>query len=325
MSNDFMRARHAMYATPEAVIFGVIKQATGRQASRRQAIMQGYDNEVYAVTTDPYGEFIVQIRQHGYTSYAQEAWAIEQARMAGAPVPEVLLVDHLAIDDSLTDVQLREVMVQRKVPGQALSERQNSMTLREVAYIWAHVGTALSQIHSISVGGFYKLNSDGQWDYATYDQIMASHLHARQLEVPFLRQSGFSDAEIERMLATITTCAQRFRCAQPVLCHGDLHPHHLFITDDPRLSAIIDLGEFQGGAPIGDFVTLKMAHPEVDWRWLQTGYADKTLFADNFDQQLTLRAIGSQIGYLAYYVQQGNQAEVDKSTHGLRMLLEELD
>ncbi len=320
-----MRARHAAYATPETVIFALIKQATNQQAIRRLPITQGYDNEVYLVTTARNDEFIVRIRQHGNTSYAQEAWAIEQARLAGAPVPEVLWVDHLATNDGPADAQPREVMVQRKVIGQALSERQNTLTPRELASVWAQVGAALSQIHSVPVGGFYKLHSDGQWDFATYDQIMASHSEARRAEALFLLQCGFSETEIERMLATIVTCAQQFRCVQPVLCHGDLHPHHLFITDNLRLSAIIDFGEFQGGAPIGDFVTLKMDHPEVNWRWLQTGYAHKALFVDNFDQQLTLRAIGSQMGYLAYYVQQGNQAEMDKSAHSLRRLLQELD
>ncbi|MCX6046523.1 MAG: aminoglycoside phosphotransferase family protein [Chloroflexi bacterium] len=324
MANDFLRARHAAYATPETVIFALIKQVTGQQAIRRLPIVQGYDNEVYLVTTERHAEFIVRIRQHGNTSYAQEAWAIEQSRLAGAPVPEVLWVDHLATDDDAVDAQSREVIVQRKAPGQALSERQHKLTPRELAYVWERVGAALGQIHSVAVGGFYKLNSAGQWDYATYDQIMASHLQARRAEAPLLRQAGFSEAEIERMLATIVTCAQQFRCEQPVLCHGDLHPHHLFITDDLRLSAIIDFGEFQGGAPIGDFVTLKMDHPAVDWRWLQAGYANNALFTENFDQQLTLRAIGAQIGYLAYYIQQANRLEVQQATHSLRLLLHAL-
>lgn len=325
MSNDFLRARHAAYATPETVIFDLIKQATGQHALRRLPIVQGYDNQVYLVSTEQQAEFIVRIRQHGSTSYAQEAWAIEQSRLAGAPVPEVLWIGRLPPDHEWADAPAREVMVQRKVTGQALSERQNTLTARELAYVWAQVGAALSQIHSVTVGGFYKLNSNGQWDYATYAQIMASHLQARQAETPLLLQCGFSASEIERMLATIVTCTQEFRCEQPVLCHGDLHPHHLFIADNLRLSAIIDFGEFQGGAPTVDFVTLKMEHPAVDWRWLQAGYANKRLFADNFEWQLTLRAIGPQMGYLAYYVQQGNQVEVKKSIQSLRMLLQELD
>src|SRR5690349_282857 len=110
MAQEFLRRRHAAYHTPERTIFSLIKQATGLEAVERHPIVAGYDNEVYSVRTQPGQVFILRIRRYGETEMEQEAWAIQQCRAAGVPVPEVLLVTTIS-----TEGLNREVMVQMKL------------------------------------------------------------------------------------------------------------------------------------------------------------------------------------------------------------------
>src|SRR5215212_1125483 len=154
MTTDIIRQRHAAYQTPEQVIFDLVKRATGHEATAREKIVCGYDSEVYLVHTRNNSDAVVRIRHHGGAPFADEAWAIAQCRNAGVPVPDVLLVEMLPIEG-----HTREVMVQRRVPGRALSEIERELTTEQRAEVWRQAGAALGAIHSIHVGGFYKRHS----------------------------------------------------------------------------------------------------------------------------------------------------------------------
>src|SRR3712207_6455761 len=108
MTSEIVRQRHAAYRTPGRVLFGIVQEATGQRAERFEKIVRGYDNEVYGVTMRRGRSFIVRSRRHGEISFREEAWALEQCRRAGAPVPEVCLLTTRLLGDAP-----REVMVQR--------------------------------------------------------------------------------------------------------------------------------------------------------------------------------------------------------------------
>src|SRR5689334_9065171 len=166
MATDIIRQRHDAYRTSEQVIFDLVKRATGQQAIAREKIVRGYDSEVYIVQTRQSGDVAVRIRHHGGAPFADEAWAIAQCRAVGVPAPEVLLVEIITIAG-----QPREVMVQRRVPGRALSEIEGDLTPDQRAAVWRQAGAALGAIHSIHVGGFYKRCPDGSWDFPDWESI----------------------------------------------------------------------------------------------------------------------------------------------------------
>jgi aminoglycoside phosphotransferase (APT) family kinase protein len=236
----------------------------------------------------------------------------------GVPVPEVLLVETIDIDGIK-----REVMVQRRVPGHALSEIERELTAQQRAAIWRHAGAALGAIHSISVGGFYKRHSDGSWDFPTWDSISKQSIIDRASEKPLLLQAGFRADEVDQLIQRLEAGQALFEGQQPVLCHGDFLPGHLFFDQDLSLSGVIDFGEFQGGGPIVDFANLSMSCPDVDLGWLQSGYGSPNLFDQTFSARLQVAKLGAQIGYLAHYIRQGNQQEATPIAAGLREVLRE--
>jgi aminoglycoside phosphotransferase (APT) family kinase protein len=313
MTTDIIRQRHAAYKTSDHVISEIVKRATGQAVIAQEKLVRGYDNEVYIVQTSASGDFVVRIHHHGGAGFAEEAWAIEQCRGVGVPVAEVLLVEILTIDD-----QPREVMVQRRVPGRALSEIAPDLQRAKLEHIWQQAGAALGAIHSIRVGGFYKLRSDGHWDFPDWESM--AQTGDRASERPLLLQAGFSDQDVDLMLSIQE---QELPTRQPVLCHGDFLPGHLFVDDRLHLTGVIDFGEFQGGSPLVDFANLSMDCPDVDLMWLQRGYPNQALFDETFARQLFLIKVSMQMGYLAHYIQQGNAEEAAPIAAGLRASLGE--
>jgi aminoglycoside phosphotransferase (APT) family kinase protein len=313
MITDIIKRRHAAYTTSDQVISDIVKRATGQEATAQEKLVRGYDNEVYIVQTRAGGDFVVRMHHHGGAGFAEEAWAIEQCRGVGVPVAEVYLVETLTIDD-----QPREVMVQRRVPGRALIEIASGLQRGELEHMWQQAGAALGAIHSITVGGFYKLRSDGRWDFPDWESM--AQTGDRASERPLLLLAGFSDQDVDLMLS-IQEQGIPFR--QAVLCHGDFLPDHLFFDDQLRLTGVIDFGEFQGGSPLVDFANLSMDCPDVDLVWLQRGYPNQALFDETFARQLFLIKVGHQMGYLAHYIQQGNAEEAAPIAAGLRASLRE--
>ncbi len=144
-----MRRRHAAFSTPDAVLFDLVARATRRQPIRSERIVQGYDNEVYAVEKDDGASFIVRLHRFGEVSLTQEAWALEQCRRQGVPVPEVLGLETLTTADGR-----REVMVQYRLPGRPLSAILPTLGPGERARVLFQAGEALRGIDKINVGGY---------------------------------------------------------------------------------------------------------------------------------------------------------------------------
>jgi aminoglycoside phosphotransferase (APT) family kinase protein len=318
MTTDIIRQRHNQYHTSEHVIFDLVRRATGQQASAREKIVRGYDSEVYLVHMRQSSNVVVRIRHHGGAHFADEAWAIGQCREVGVPAPEVLLVDTITIDE-----HPREVIVQRRVPGRALSEIERDLTPDQRAAAWRQAGAALGAIHSIRVGGFYKRHADGSWDFPNWRSISKQSVIDRAAEKPLLMQAGFRADQVDLLIQMLEAGQALVADEQPVLCHGDFLPGHLFFDQQLSLSGVIDFGEFQGGGPITDFANLSMSCPDVDLAWLQSGYGNPSLFGPAFPAQLRVAKLGMQLGYLAHFIQQGNQQEAAPIIAGLRDSLRE--
>lgn len=313
MSNQFIQQRHALYQTPENLIFNLLKQTTGQTPIQRAKITRGYDSEVYAIKTEQQEIFIVRIQQHGSVGFAEEHWAINRSREAGAPVPDVCFVGTLRVN-----AEEKPVMIQRKVPGRALIEIQAQLSEPELAYIYAQAGVALSRIHSVHVGGFYRMQPDGTWDFPDWESIVNADQKDRAAERDLLRQIGFTNDDVDRMLTVNASRLYTGAPPRPVLCHGDFGPDHLFVDQELNLTAVIDFGDFQGGLPILDFVILSIYYPDVDLKWLQAGYEDKSLFNDRFELELRGKRVGYLMGYLAHCVKIGDHDEIRRKTTQLR-------
>lgn len=316
MPTDFITQRHAAYHFPQSLIFDLIHQVTGDEPIDQEKLVRGYDNEVYAIQTRQGSEYIVRIQQHGEIGFAEEQWAIEHCRAVGVPAPEICYVGALTVGD-----QGKSVMVQRRIPGRPLTEVYGTLKPTELAHVFRQVGAVLSKMHSIQVGGFYQRHSDGSWDFPDWASIDQANRRDRTAERPQLLAAGLHEAEIDALFAITLDQAPPVE-RQPVLCHGDLEPDHLFVDVDLTLTGVIDFGQFQGGLPIVDFARLSLDCSPAEMAWVQEGYTNKAFLADNFDQRLRRERLNFLSGYLAHCVRIADHEEVAIVVATIREMLQ---
>ncbi len=165
----YLEARYARFSTPEALVFRMVRTATGTRPVASARILKGNDNEVYVVTTAQRQEFVTRIHRAGESGLQDEAWALAAVRAVGVPVPDVLLVDRLVDKE-----QSLEYMVQTKVPGRSLAELQRALTPQEWEHVLLQMGGMLARVHTVRTGGFYKRQREDVWDFPTRSGLMTS-------------------------------------------------------------------------------------------------------------------------------------------------------
>ena len=140
----------------------------------------------------------------------------------------------------------------------------------------------------------------------------------------YIIEAGFSERDFEFMIGMLRRYSDEFPCHQPVLCHGDFVPEHIFITDDMGLSSVIDFGQFQGGSPILDFIHLTFVQPELDLNPLKRNYPDRQMIEHSFDLRLYFHKLMFLIECVAYVTKVRNP-EADKTPDALYQLKKTLD
>lgn len=304
-------------STPRSVLDEVVRRAVGTGIDRVDRIVEGYSNEVYRVRCFDEQDVVVRILRFDdedlATSSAGEAWAIERARAAGVPAPEILLLDTIRIDGAEFPV-----MVQRTVPGRPLGEVINRLSERQRHEALVEIGGLIARI-----GGIH-IDSERDWPTA-----IAADLADRRAGRNKITAGGFSAPQVDRMLDLLEEYVRDFPCEQWVLCHGDLSPKHIFVTGDGRdgsavrVSGIIDFGDCGPGAPVHDLAVLRVRDPRLDLAPLLAGYgapADET-----FRRKLDLHTLVIALGSLEFGVDEDDQACIDRSGHLIRTLIADLD
>lgn len=318
-SEEFRRDLHATFGVPPEDVAAVVTKATGRQAVSLSRIVRGQENEVYRAVTDFDDEVVIRIKRFGEDgTLADEAWAMDQARRAGVPVPEVLLVDHLTCQGA-ADLP---VMVVAIAEGQALAERAG-LTAAERRTALSRAGEVLARINAVTVPGFWRPGRNRKWP-KNWLALMTGFIVDREAERDLVCAMGFGAAEFDRMITLLHTYVTDFPCSQPVLCHGDFTPEHIFVDRRLRVSAVIDFGMYCGGAPISDLAYLRYALPRHDLAAILTGYGVTANDDDVFWRRLDLHALGLAIGNLASDVSIGNTAAAREGADSLAAILRSL-
>jgi aminoglycoside phosphotransferase (APT) family kinase protein len=312
---SYLDHRHAAFRTPEGVIFRMVQRATGARPRARRRLVRGV-NEAYLVSAAAGAGYVVRISREGESSFAEEAWAIAQCRAAGAPVPEVHLVgteEH--------DGEALEFMVMTRMPGTPLSEVLPGLTTSQRARAWQAAGAALAQVHAVRVDGFYLRHANGEWDFPDWRAVMNSSIHDRSAEREWILQAGFAEGEFADMIRLMVRYRDEFDCPQPVLCHGDYLPEHIFVDEKLHVCGIIDFGGYRGDHPIHDFALLAMEGYEADLDSLLTGHPDDEVQRDRSPERLHLHRLTLEMGYLAHHIQIPGYPESALVTPGLRHTL----
>lgn len=306
-------------STPRSDLADLVCRATGSTLVEASRILEGYSNEVYQVRCADGQDIVVRILRFdddvSYSVAAGEAAAIEKARAAGAPAPEILLLDTVRIDGAEFPV-----MVQRTVSGRPLAEVIDQLSQRQRQQVLSELGGLIARIGQVPV--------DGPLDWPT---AMAAELAVRHVDRDKILAGGFSGTEFDRMLGLLERYVVDFPCEQWVLCHGDLSLKHIFITNDGthgmhgaavRVAGIIDFGDWKPGAPVHDLAVLRVREPELDLAPLLAGYG---MPADPvFRRRLDLHTLLIALGSLAFGVDEDDQACIARSAEQIRTLAHDL-
>lgn len=307
----------ARVSTPRSALVDLVRRAAGADVDRIDRIVEGYSNEIYRVRCEDGQDLVVRILRFDddVSSAASkgEAWAIEQARDATVPVPEILLLDTIDVDGSPFPV-----MVQRTVPGRPLGKVVDRLTARQRYDVLAEVGDLIARLNGVDVNDGASWLSTARADLA--DLATERHL------ITFT--SGVTTTEFDRTVNLLRVYLEDVRSGRWVLCHGDLSLKHIFVTGGGtadsavRVSGIIDFGDWQPGTHVHDLAVLRVRSPRLELAPLLAGFG--TAADDVFRRQLDLHTLLIALDSLAFGVVEGDLRSVEDSVDLIRHLLADL-
>jgi aminoglycoside phosphotransferase (APT) family kinase protein len=252
-------------------------------------------------------------------SLDQQAWFLARAREAGAGGPEVLWVG-----PADTPAGPRMAMVQTAAAGRALAGMLPGMSAGQRRSAAGSCGQAAARLHSVRVGGFYRRHADGGFDFADAAALRASDLANRLDDLRVLSRAWLTPAEARRARDLLPEAVAARGDGPAVLCHGDLIPDHIFVSagEDTTVTVtgLIDFGDAFGGRPLDDMEVLCRNWPGMDHAALAAGYGPAD-FWDDDGRRLALGQLRLLIGFAAYDLRTGKQAEAHRDLADLKTLL----
>ncbi|MFC7622107.1 phosphotransferase family protein [Microlunatus sp. GCM10028923] len=306
----------AQVSTPRSVLADVVRRAVGSELVRADRILEGYSNEVYRVRCAAGQDLVVRILRFDdditLAASAGEARAIELARAAGVPAPEILLLDTVEVGG-------REfpVMVQRAAVGRPLGEVIDRLSAQQLRDVLIELGELIARLNEVPVDH----ESDGP-------TAMAAALAHRQAERGQVLAAGFSASEFDQLIELLSEYVRDVPAEPWVLCHGDLSCKHIFVTGEGRdgsivrVSGIIDFGDWKAGAPVHDLAVLRVHEPQLDLAPLLAGYGAPAGYT--YRRLLDLHTLMILVGSLAFCVNEADHDGIARSAHQLRMLVRDL-
>jgi aminoglycoside phosphotransferase (APT) family kinase protein len=170
--------------------------------------------------------------------------------LAAVPVPTPTI---LFADDSRESVDATYTLMTH-LPGRAASTVTSGLGADDVGDIWRQIGTVARAFHTVTFDQFGYLGPHGLMEpvggnRAHMTRILGSHLRT-------FRDQGGDPAvadSVERRLAEDGPLLDA--CAQPVLCHDDLHEDNVLV--EPRagrwmVSGVVDVENASAADPMLD-------------------------------------------------------------------------
>lgn len=133
-------------------------------------------------------------------------------------------------------------------------------------------GETLHRIHTITVSGFGRLDTNGAGQHASVHSWLRA---AAKADTP-TTLPGDTRALLERSYRTLRRLGGRLLPrTQPRLLHGDWVARHVF-TDGQDITGVVDLESARGGDPFADLAGFSLQEPAELSQALVAGYFDGT-------------------------------------------------
>jgi len=310
--DDWLQARHNKWNTPPGLINEHVRKATGSAIAQASRVVLGLDNEVYDVTTAGNHRLIVRISHKENHRFEVERWALNAARSAGVPTPQVLLVEQAAYNDNVVTFCIEE-----KLPGIPLDVLLKDRLNSEVNKAIDQIGEVLSKLHSVKVDGFGYLQPDGKGELKSFAERMLT-VNEVQAELYEAGEKWHVPAEsIIAGLALLNNHRELYQFDSPVLVHGDFVPNHILVDGD-HISGIIDMQDCSGNHPVFDFVTWEMYWGErIPTSRIVASYSNQSLFKGSYDALFHLVLLRGSLIMLMVNAQQENPNDIQDFIAGI--------
>ncbi|HEX6482635.1 MAG TPA: aminoglycoside phosphotransferase family protein [Ktedonobacteraceae bacterium] len=276
--NDWVRARHDAWNTPHYLINEYVQKVAGSAIANAKRLVIGQDNEVYDVSTADSRQLIVRISRKDDPRFEAERWAMNAARRAGVPTPQVLLVEQATYDDSSVTFCIEE-----KLPGKPLDVLLADGRNNVVDEAIDQIGEVLNQLHGVKVDGFGYLDPNGKGPLKSFAERMRTINEQRDELYEAAKKWNVQTKDITTGLALLNDHKELYQFDTPSLIHGDFAPKHILISGN-RISGVIDMQDCSGNHPVFDFVTWDMYSSKlIPTSRIVASYCNQSLFGGDYD------------------------------------------
>ena len=314
---DYLKEKHCRFNTSVELIDREVNKAIGSITSIRNKLMKGEVNEVYDVISKNGQKVVVRISRSKHPRFEKEKMAIDLARQAEVPAPEILLVDRVSTDSG--DLTFS---VERKIDGVDLQSFGAEFNRGKLKTVIGEAGEILAKLHSVMVPNFGGLDRNEEEVYKSWPDFIFSVEGKRSRIIEAGKRVGVNTAQIDTALKALRDEEELFGDVKPHLLHGDFSTKHFMVKDD-HLVGIIDFENCKGGDPVYDFAWFDYFFgKDIPLEWLKEGYATPEVLRNNFEKKLLLYKLHLGLGFIDYYEEQGNKSGID---HARTRLKEELE
>ena len=311
----YLASMHAKLITPDEIIKSVVKEGTGKEYTTKEKVIAGEANEVYDITLSDTSHVILRISRSGHPNFLQEKWALEQVKKVGVPIPEILLIKYITVDEENLSFCLM-----KKVDGEPLERGAidfNALSENERKAYIVKAGEILSKIHSIKTQGYGWIIGEGKAEYDTSDKIIDEILGRKERLYEITNSENITRQQIDEALSKVDQFRKTYSETIPHLNHGDYGHKHLMVKDK-KIVAILDWGGVRSDSPIYEFACWDYWFGEyIPTEWLKEGYQNKSLFDKDFDATLHTFRLMKGIEIIDWYDSQKYKKAVEKATEKL--------
>lgn len=309
----YLSQLHAQFGVAPADVVTVVEHATGRTVAATHRLIRGDECEIHRVELTDGSVVYLRVAFPGTPSRKtlHEAWAMDRARDREVPVPPVLATDTIHTADGN-----RTAMVIAQAPGNQLVDVLPSLCPEDRSTVMNNVGRVLRTLHSISLPGAGVPDDRGVWtDPDTYH---CSYVIDRLADCQHLPAAGLTPTETAQVISALKNSVDT--PGNPVLCHGDVSPQHVFIDRELRIVGLIDWGMWHASAAASELAGLALTHSSNDFSAILAGHGD-ALTNPALRHSTFWHAIAQATHQIAWLITSGQTAELARAVVALRKAL----
>lgn len=159
------------------------------------------------------------------------------------------------------------------------------------------------------------------------DQVKARRQYLANVltDCDHLSEAGLTDAEMEQARDLLhRALAEPVSQEGPVLCHGDLSAHHVFVDSKLRVCGLIDWGMWSAATAVDDLAEVAMRYTKPDFDAVLEGHSHGVAGQPALRRATAVALLARAIAYLRWLIASGQTGQFESGVVPLRRALTDL-